>query len=102
LAEDLGNLLANNTQSEITAKLSDPELPGAFLNSVNPPLTGKEGQITAVIAKARYVATENLAHRSLEHSPSHRTSNTVIKILLDSGLDGDRMFHEKGPTIHFP
>ena len=29
---------SKKTQCEITAELSDPELSGAFLNSVNPPL----------------------------------------------------------------
>ena len=31
-----------------------------------------------------------------------RPSNEVIQILLDSGLDGDLMFHEKGMPMHFP
>ena len=38
------DLVAKNckkTQSEITAKLSDPEMSGAFLNSVNSPLKKK-------------------------------------------------------------
>ena len=67
-AEDLGNLPADHTQSEITAELSDPELSGELFNSVNSPLTGNEGQVTAVVAKARCIATENLAHKNLERS----------------------------------
>ena len=35
-AKDLGNHLADPTQSEITAELSDPELSGDFLNNVTP------------------------------------------------------------------
>ena len=35
-SKDQGNRLADRTQSEITAKLSDPELSGDFLNSVTP------------------------------------------------------------------
>jgi hypothetical protein len=50
--KDLENLLANNTQSEITAKLSDPELSGAFLGSVSPSLTVNNGQVTTEVAKA--------------------------------------------------
>ena len=50
-AEDLGNLPTDYTQSEITAKLSDPKLSGELFNSVNSPLTGKEGRVTAVVAK---------------------------------------------------
>jgi hypothetical protein len=33
--------IAKKTQSEITAELSDPEMSGAFLNSVNSPLKKK-------------------------------------------------------------
>ncbi len=51
-AEDLANLPADLTQSEITAKLSDPKLSGDFFNSVNPPLTGKVGWVTAVVPNA--------------------------------------------------
>ena len=101
-AEDLGNLPADLTQSEITAELSDPELSGDLFNSVNPPLTGKEGRVTAVVAKARCIATENQARKNLEHSTGRRTSDTVIRILLDSGSDGDLLFHEKGTVRHFP
>ena len=101
-AEDLGNLPADHTQSEITAELSDPELSGELFNSVNSPLTGNEGRVTAVVAKARCIATENPARKNHEHSTGCRTSNTVIKILLDSGSDGDLLFHEKGTVRHFP
>ena len=73
-AKDIGNLSANYTQSEITAKLM-----GAFLNSVNPPLTGNEGWVTAVVAKARYVVTENPAPEKFAHSSRCCTRNKVIK-----------------------
>ena len=101
-AEELGNLPANLTQSETIAELSDPELSGDLFNSVNPPLTGKEGRVTTVVAKARYKATENPARKNIEHSTGRRTSNTVIRILLDSGSDGDLLFHEKGTEKRFP
>ena len=48
-AKDLGNLLADHTQSEITAKLSDPELSGDFLNSVTPM---QSMDVTTVVATA--------------------------------------------------
>ncbi len=51
--KDVGNLSADHTQIKITAKLLDPKLSGTCLNSVNSPLTGKEGRVTAVVAKAR-------------------------------------------------
>jgi hypothetical protein len=49
-AKDLGNLLADHTQSEITAKLSDPELSGDRLNSVTPM---QSMGVTTVITTAR-------------------------------------------------
>jgi hypothetical protein len=101
-AEELGNLPANLTQSETIAELSDPELSGDLFNSVNPPLTGKEGRVTTVVAQARYKATENPARKNIEHSTGRRTSNTVIRILLDSGSDGDLLFHAKGTEKRFP
>ena len=96
LAEDLGNLPADVTQSEITSELSAPELSGDLFNSVNPLSTGNEGRVTTVVAKARNKATENPARKNIKHSTGRRTSNTVIRILLDSGSDGDLLFHEKG------
>ncbi len=48
-------LVSINTQSELTAELSDPKLLGALLNSVNSSFNIKqEGRVTAVVAKARY------------------------------------------------
>ena len=91
-------------QSEITAKLLDPKLSGAFLNSVNSSFKSKkEGRVTAVVAKARYhEATENQAKLRFKHSARSRPSNAVIKVLLDSGSDGNLMFHEKGTPMYFP
>ena len=44
-----------NTQSELTAELSDPKLLGALLNSPSSFFNSKqEGRVTAVVAKARY------------------------------------------------
>ena len=103
---NLKNLLAKiakETQSEIAAELSDPEMSVTLLNSVNPYLKCQKGRITAKVAKARYqIATENQTHQRLEHSAESRSSNTVITVLLDSESDGDLMFHEKGTTMHFP
>ncbi len=101
-AEDLGNLPAEPTQSQITAKLSDPKLSGDLFNSVNLPSTGKEGQVTTVVTKACHKMTENPVHKNIKHSTGHCTSNTVIKIILDSGSNGDHLLHEKGTEKHFP
>ena len=92
------------TQSERLAELSDPELSGAHLNSVNCSFkNAQEGRVTAVVAKARYQkATENQAPQRLECSARSCPSNEVIQVLLDSGSDGNLMFHENGTPMHFP
>ena len=73
---------------------------GAFHNSVNSSFKSKkEGRVTAVVAKARYKATENQAQQRVKHSARSHPSNTVIKVLLDSGLDGDIMFQKEHPYI---
>ena len=55
-----------------------------------------------MVPKAHCIATENPVHKNLEHSTEHSTSNIVIKILLDSGSNGDLLFHKKGTEKHFP
>ncbi len=72
------------------------------LSIVEPPFDGKEGWVTAVVANACHKTTENLACKNIKHSTGYLTSNTVIKILLDSGSNGDLLFHEKGTEKHFP
>ena len=92
------------TESEKPAELSDPELSGAHLNSVNCSFNNaQEGRVTAVVAKAKYQeATKNRAMQRVKHPARCRSSNEVIQVLLDSGSDGDLMFHEKGMHMHFP
>ena len=56
-----------------------------------------------MVAKAKYQkATENQAKQRFKHSAMCHPSNEVIQVLLDSGSDGDLMFHEKGMPMHFP
>jgi hypothetical protein len=104
--QDSKNLVAKtaNTQSEITAKLSDPKPSDAHLNSVSSSFNSKkEGRVTAVVAQARYhKATENQTKQRFEHSSRSHPNNTVIKVLLDSGSDVNLMFHEKGMSMHSP
>ena len=79
----------------------DPELSGAHLNSVNSSFNSEqEGKVTAVVAKTSYhIATENQAKQRVKHSARSHPRNAVIKVLLDSGSDGDLMFHEKGTPM---
>ena len=93
--EDIGNLPAAHTQSEITAELSDPKLSSELFNGVNSPLTGKEGEVTAVVAKTCCIATENPVRKNIKHFTGCHTCNTVIKILLVSESDGDLLFMKK-------
>jgi hypothetical protein len=61
----------------------------------------QEGRVTAVVAKAmHHKATENQTKQRFKHSARSCPSNAVIKVLLDSGPDGDVMFHEKGTLTH--
>ena len=101
------NTLPNNCkkrQSEKPAKMSDHELSGAHLNSVNCSFkNAQEGRVTAVVARERYQkATENQAPQRIKCSVRSHPSNEVIQDLLDSGSEGDVMFHEKGTPMHFP
>jgi len=82
--------------------LSEPKLSDDLFNSVNSPSTGKEGRVTTVLAKARHRMTENPARKNIKHSTGRHTSNTVIKILLESGSDSDLLFYEKGTEKYFP
>ena len=52
--------------------------------------------MTAVVAMANY----GTAHH---HKSSNKTTKEkLIRVLLDSGLDGDLLFHQKGKPKHFP
>ncbi len=66
--------------------MSDPELSGVHLNSVNCSFNNaQEGQVTAVKAEAKYQkATKNQAMQRIKCSARCRPSNEVIQVLLDS------------------
>ena len=57
--------------------------------------------VTAIIAEMINPVTKNQASSDLEH-PKKRHNNNLIKVLLDTGSDGDLMFHKKEPTNAFP
>ncbi len=82
----------------------DPELSGAHLDSVSYSFNNaQKGRVTAVVAKTKYqIGTKNQAMQRVEQSARSRPSNEVIKVLLDSGSDGNLMSHEKGSPMHFP
>jgi hypothetical protein len=61
-----------------------------------------EWHVTAVVAKVASDATKNQASRKIKYCRWHFTSKSIIKVLLDSGSDGDLLIHEKGARIHFP
>ena len=70
--------------------------------AVTPDLPELEGDVTAVVAKVKYTAANSCVYEKGEHSGRHCTSNNIIRVLLDSGSDGDLLFHEKGTPMHFP
>ena len=45
--------------------------------------------------------TGDQAFTDLEQ-PSKHCNNNLIRVLLDTGSDGDLMFHKKGTYKHFP
>ena len=61
-----------------------------------------EGNVTPIVAKVKYQATNSQAYRKHKHPGRHCTSISIIRVLLDSGSDDDLWFHEKGTPMHFP
>ena len=85
----------NVSENNVTTKGSLQTL------AVTPDLPELEGNLTAVMAKVKYTATDCQACRKSEHPGRCYTSNNIISVLLDSGSDGDLWFHEKGTPMHF-
>jgi hypothetical protein len=56
----------------------------------------KKGKVMAVVTMAKY---GNARHHK---SSNKATKEKCIRVLLDSGLDGDLLFHKKGKPKHFP
>jgi hypothetical protein len=81
----------NATTSESFKTLDDASNP-----------SDSEGCVTAVVAKVKYQATESQARRKDKHPRRCCTGDNIIRVLLDSGSDGDLLFHEKGTPMHFP
>ena len=80
----------NVSENNVTTKGSLQTL------AVTPDLPELEGNLTAVMAKVKYTATNSQAYSNNKHPGRRCTSNNIIKVLLDSGSDGDLWFHEKG------
>ena len=55
-----------------------------------------KGKVTAVVAVAKYGPDHH--HKSSKKASKEK----LIRVLLDSGSDGDLLFHEKGTPKHFP
>jgi hypothetical protein len=56
----------------------------------------QKGKVMAVVAVAKYGDAHH--HKSSKQA----TKEELIRVLLDSGSDGDLLFHEKGKPKHFP
>ncbi len=83
--------------------------------SNTPPAEEQEGKVTAVAAVMTLTRESGRRSLTTRVSMSGRRSSTsrisskkvrkkkvLIKVLLDSGSDGDPLFHEKGTAKHFP
>jgi hypothetical protein len=83
--------------------------------SNTPPAEEQEGKVTAVAAvmtltresgrhssNTRVSASGRRSSTSRISSKKVRKKKVLIKVLLDSGSDGDLLFHEKGTAKHFP
>ncbi len=61
-----------------------------------PSKINKKGKVMAVAALAKYGQAHH--HKSSKKAAKEK----LIRVLLDSGSDGDLVFHEKGSPKHFP
>ncbi len=60
-------------------------------NEHSPPSKiNKMGKVTAVVTVAKY------GHAHLHKSSKKAAKEKLIQVLLDSGSDGDLLFHKKG------
>jgi hypothetical protein len=59
------------------------------------PTSNEKGKVTAVVAVAKYSRAQPCK------SSNKATKKKLIRVLLDSGSDGDLLFHEKGTPKHF-
>ena len=95
------NLAANQTTAQAGENNDDTQESYQTLDDASA-LADSEGRVTTVMAKVKNKATESRARRKFEHPGRRCTSNNIIKVLLDSGSDGDLWFHEKGTPMHYP
>ena len=80
-----------NSDSDVSEKsgTAEPYVPRTKMDSV-----------TAVLA-VQNLATQNQSSTKLNHL-FRSCKNNVLRVLLDTGSDGDLMFHKKGTTKRFP
>ena len=103
-------MVLSPTQKNLTSEMKDSNVSENNVTTkgslktfaVIPDLPELEGNITAVVAKVKYTATDSQAYRKSKHPGRYHTSNNIIRVLLGSGSDGNLLFHEKGPPMHFP
>ena len=82
----------NNTVSKITNKN-----PNNDKTEQSPPSNiNEKGKVTAVVAVAKYGPAHH--HKSGKKAAKEK----LIRVLLDSGSDGDLLFHEKGKAGAMP
>ena len=78
----------SDSNVSVKSDTSEPHVPRTIVDSV-----------TAVLAVQKLV-TGNQSSTKLKHLS--RSKNNFLRVLLDTGSDGDLMFHKKGTTKCFP
>jgi hypothetical protein len=79
--------------SKITSSISKNSNHNKIKHS---PPSNKKGKVTAAVAVAKY------SHAHPHKSSNKATKEKLIQVLLDSGSDGDFLFHEKGNQYTSP
>ncbi len=102
--ERVGNIKSKKTKLDVytpsdpiktTHQLVNPNKRDNFSKQQNDsPCSDQKQGVTAVMAM---MITEKSCHSSKRSPPKK-----FVRVLLDTGSDGDLLFHEKGTTKHFP
>ena len=98
----LKNHIAKTKSLMIARRIQMSRYPFLLYVQSASPYQEKQEQVTAILVNVKYIAAKNQAHQKIKHSSWHCTSKNIIKVLLESGSDGDQMFHQKGTHMHFP
>ena len=83
-------------KTTVASKLTSASKKPHHNKNEHSPLLNEKGKVTAVVAMTNYSRAHH--HKSSKQA----TKEKLIRVLLDSGSDGDLLFHQKGKPKHFP